>query len=120
MRVCPECGYEYKDTVIKCPDCDEQLITKKQKEEKEKRYKNWESVYTAGTLYEAEMIKSNLLSAAIECVILNQKDRSFQVSGDLGIVKIMVPKDKVSDALVVIENSESYDDEDEIQENYGS
>ncbi len=112
MHICPECGYEYKDSVIKCPDCDVQLITKKQKEEKDKRYKNWEVVYTADTNYEAEMIKANLLSADIECVILNQKDSSFQVSGDLGIVKIMVLKDKVSEALVVIENSDSFDDDD--------
>jgi len=118
MHICPECGYEYKDSVSKCPDCNVQLITKKQKEEKEKRFKDWEVAYTADTMYEAEMIKSNLLSAEVECVILSQKDRSFQVSGDLGIIKIMVPKDKVSEALVVIENSDSNDD-DEIEEDYG-
>ncbi len=120
MNICPECGCEYKDSVTKCPDCDVLLVTKKQKEEKDRRYKNWEVVYTAGSNYEAEMMRTNLESANIECVILNQKDRSFQLDGDLGIIKILVPIDKVSDALVVIENAESFDDDEEIEDNFGS
>ncbi|MCX8010675.1 MAG: DUF2007 domain-containing protein [Ignavibacteria bacterium] len=116
MLICPECGYEYKNGVIKCPDCDIPLITKKQKDEIDKRYKNWQIVFSASSNIEAEMVKTKLESADIECVILNQKDRSFQLDGDLGIIKVLVPKDSVSEALQIIETFES--EEDDLEDDF--
>lgn len=109
MLFCPECGYEYKETVEFCPDCGMKLIHKKEKEKRDNRFKDWEIVYQSCELYEAEIIKSNLENADIECVILNQKDRSFNLDGAMGMIKVLVTKDKVSEALTIIDIVEDFD-----------
>ncbi len=119
MLVCPECGYEYRDSAEICPECNVALIPKKEKEKRDAVYKNWEVVFTAADLYEAEMVKANLESADIEAVILDQKDKSFNVAGDLSVIKIMVPKHRVDDARAIIEAAEDFNvDDDEIEDDF--
>lgn len=118
MHICPECGEEYRETVELCPECGVKLIHKKEKEKEKRdsRYRNWEIVYTSSELYQAEIIKSNLESADIECVILNQKDSSFNLDGAVGLVKVLVPKDKVPEALTIIDVVEDFDDSDDFDD----
>lgn len=66
------------------------------------------------TEIEADMIAANLEGAGIESYILRQNDSSFPVMGNLSVVKIYVPRARLSDAREYLSNS--YDqsgDEDE-------
>ncbi len=108
MPVCPNCNYEYVEGVTFCPDCgiplvDENLITKPEDWTEE----NWEVVYTSGMDYEVEMIKDNLESAGITSTILSQKDRNFPAPGDFSVVKLLVHKEDVADALNFIQKIKS-------------
>ena len=119
MPVCPNCDYEYVKGVTFCPDCgvplvDDNLITKPEDWTEE----NWEVVYTSDFEYEIEMIRDNLESAGITATMLSQKDRSFPAFGDLSVVKLLVHKEDVADALNFIQKikSEKTDDEDNEQD----
>ena len=108
MPVCPNCDYEYVEGVTFCPDCgiplvDDDLITKPEDWTEE----NWEVVYTSGLDYEVEMIKDNLESAGIISAILSQKDRNFPAPGDFSVVKLLVHKEDVADALNFIQKIKS-------------
>jgi hypothetical protein len=108
MPVCPNCNYEYVEGVTFCPDCgiplvDDSLITKPENWTEE----NWEVVYTSGVDYEIEMLKNNLESAGITAAILSQKDRNFPAPGDFSIVKLLVHKEDVPDALNFIQKIKS-------------
>lgn len=108
MPICPNCDYEYVEGVTFCPDCgiplvDESLITKPE----EWTEKNWEVVYTSGKDYEVEMIKDNLEGAGIPAAILSQADRNFPAPGDFSIVKLLVRKENVSEALDFIQKIKS-------------
>jgi zinc-ribbon domain len=104
MPICPNCDYEYVEGVTFCPDCgvplvDNSLITKPEEWTEE----NWEVVYTSGKEYEVEMIKNNLEGAGIPAAILSQADRNFPTPGDFSVVKLLVRKENVSEALDFIQ-----------------
>ena len=108
MPVCPNCDYEYVEGVTFCPDCgvplvDDDLITKPEDWTEE----NWEVVYISSLDYEVEMLKDNLESAGITAAILSQKDRNFPAYGDLSIIKLLVHKEDVADALSFIQKVKS-------------
>lgn len=114
MPVCPNCDYEYVEGVTFCPDCgiplvDDDLITKPEDWTEE----NWEVVYTSGLDYEVEMIKDNLESAGIISAILSQKDRNFPAPGDFSVVKLLVHKEDVADALNFIQKIKSEKQEED-------
>jgi hypothetical protein len=113
MKICPNCGFEYKDSVEVCADCGTTLIPKSEYQKISKKYKDWEIVFSTPQLYEAEMVKTNLESAGIESVILEQKDTSFPLGGELGEIKVLVPKFRVEEALMIIEKIENQAEEDE-------
>lgn len=117
MPVCPNCDYEYVEGVTYCPDCgialvDESMITKPEDWTEE----NWEVVYTSGAEYEVEMIRDNLESAGITTTILSQKDRNFPAPGDFSVVKLLVHKEDVPDALSFIQKIKTEKDEDQNSE----
>lgn len=116
MKVCPNCGYEYEDAVEICSDCNIELETKKEFEEAEKKYSDWEEVFSTPQLYEAEMIKTNLESAGLECLILDQKDTSFPLGGELGEIKVLVPKYRLEEAKQIIEKIGNQNLEDGAEE----
>ncbi len=116
MKICPNCGAEYKNSVTVCADCDVELISKEKMNEIQKKYKDWEEVFSSPQLYEAEMVKTNLESAGIECMILDKKDSSFPLGGELGEIKVMVPKYRVEEALLIIEKLEKEFEENEDEE----
>ncbi len=108
MSVCPNCDYEYVEGVTFCPDCgvplvDDNLITKPEDWTEE----NWVVVYTSGLEYEVEMIKDNLESAGITATMLSQKDRNFPAPGNFSVVKLLVHKEDVPDALNFIQKIKS-------------
>jgi Putative prokaryotic signal transducing protein len=114
MPVCPNCDYEYVKGITICPDCgtslvDESLVTKPEDWTEE----NWEVVYTSGAEYEVEMIKDNLESAGITATILSQKDRNFPAPGDFSVVKLLVHKEDVPEALNFIQKIKSELPEDD-------
>lgn len=115
MKICPKCGAEYERTVEVCSDCNVKLISKSEYEKLKMKYSDWEEVFSSPHLYEAEMVKTNLESAGIEAVIFDQKDSSFPLGGELGEIKVLVQKDKVEEALLIIEKIENQDDEEEIE-----
>ncbi len=107
MKVCPNCGFEYEDFSEVCSDCGVKLVDKMELEEIEKAYKNWKEVYSTPQLYEAEMVKTNLETAGIESLILEQKDTSFPLGGELGEIKVLVPEYQLQEALTIIEKLKS-------------
>lgn len=115
MKICPDCGAEYENSAQICSDCNVELITKSEYEKLKREYSDWEEVFSSPHLYEAEMVKTNLESAGIDAVIFDQKDSSFPLGGELGEIKVLVPKDKVEEALLIIERIESKDDDEEIE-----
>ncbi|WP_294139358.1 DUF2007 domain-containing protein [uncultured Sanguibacteroides sp.] len=62
---------------------------------------NWVSVFTTNEEFEAERIKELLIDSNIPAVILNQKDSSYTM---LGEINVMVNKEHKEEAEKVIKN----------------
>ncbi len=117
MPVCPNCEYEYVEGVTICPDCGETLVEDKYFIKPEDwDEENWVVIFTSGQEYEVEMLKDNLEGAGINAAVLSQKDRNFPAPGNFSVVKLLVKKDDVQNALNFIEqvkNNSETDDEEE-------
>jgi hypothetical protein len=92
MPVCPNCRYEYVEGIKVCPDCGTPLVDELNEDE-------WVVVYTSDKLYEIQMLKAELDGADIKATVLSQKDSNFPVTGDLAVVKLMVPKEDAESAV---------------------
>ena len=104
MPVCPNCEYEYVEGVAFCPDCGATLLSDDDYIKPEDwSEQNWEIVYTSSQDFDVEMIKNNLESAGIKAVILSQKDRNYPAPGDFSVVKLLVRKEDVQDAIAFIQ-----------------
>jgi hypothetical protein len=95
MPVCPNCRYEYIEGIKVCPDCGTKLVEQLNEEP-------WVVVFTSDKEYEVQMIKDELESADIKATILSQKDSNFPVTGDLAIVKLLVPEEDAATAVSFI------------------
>jgi hypothetical protein len=114
MPVCPNCNYEYVKGITICPDCGKHLVDEKYFTKPEDwTEENWEVVFTSGKDYEVEMLKDNLESAGIASTILSQKDHNFPAPGDFSVVKLLVRKEDVTDALEFIQKINLENDEGE-------
>ena len=100
--ICPKCEYEYIDGISACPDCGGDLVSKEEFEGNLVHPEDWVIIYSCSDNLEATMLKSNLESAEIETLILNQSDHNFPAIGDLTVVKVLVRKNAVNDALNII------------------
>lgn len=105
--ICPNCEYEYVEGITVCPDCGTQLIPSDEFEGNLTHPEDYIIVYTCSELYEAEMLKANLKGADIEAMILSQKDRNYPGVGDLAVVKLLVEKDKATEAQEIINDINS-------------
>jgi sulfite reductase alpha subunit-like flavoprotein len=104
MPVCPNCGYEYVEGVTICLDCGEALVSEKFfLRSEEWNEGNWIVIYTSNKEYEVEMLKDNLVGADIQATVLSQKDRNFPAPGDFSVVKLLVHKVDIHNALNFIE-----------------
>lgn len=111
MPVCPNCEYEYVEGVTICPDCGAVLVDESQLQKPaDLSEEDWEVVYTSTKEYEVEMMRDNLEGAGIAVTILSQKDRNFPAPGDFSIVKLLVKKDDVKDALSYIKEMKNQAD----------
>lgn len=111
MPTCPNCDYEYVEGVTFCPDCgiplvEDDLITKPEDWTED----NWEVIYTSDKEYEVEMMKDNLESAGITAAVLSQKDRNFPTTGNFSVIKLLVHKNEVSEALNFIQKIKTEND----------
>lgn len=100
--ICPKCEYEYVDNVSTCPDCGVELVSNEDFEGHLVHHSDWVVVYSTGTEYEANMLKSNLEGADIESTVLKQSDRNFPTQGDLSVVKLLVKKTDANEATLII------------------
>ncbi len=117
MPVCPNCDYEYVEGVTICPDCGETLVDEEFFVKPEDwTEENWQVVYTSGYEYEVEMLKDNLNGAGIEATILSQKDRNFPAPGNFSVIKLLVRKENVQEALNFIEQIKNKTNETEEEE----
>ncbi len=108
MPVCPNCEYEYVAGITFCPDCGVALLADEDYIKPEEwSEKNWEIVYTSSQDFEVEMIKNNLDGAGIKAVILSQKDRNYPAPGDFSVVKLLVRKEDMQDAVAFIQKVKS-------------
>lgn len=117
MPFCPNCKYEYVSGINNCPDCGETL-TDSLPEEIIFNESDWQVVYTSSFDYEIEMLKDNLQSAGITANILSQRDSNFPAPGDLSVIKLLVKKEDVENALIFIDEfkkklTEENDEDDE-------
>lgn len=103
MPFCPNCNYEYVEGVTICPDCSEHLVEEEFFSKPEDwTEENWEVVYKSEQEYEVNMLRDNLESAGIKTAILSQKDRNIPAPGDLSIIKLLVRKEDIPEALSFI------------------
>lgn len=108
MPICPNCEYEYVEGVTYCPDCQTQLLEDEfYIKPEEWTEENWVVVYNTNTEYEADMLRDNLKGAEIKATVLSQKDRSFPGPGDLSVVKLLVRKEDLTEALNFIQKIKS-------------
>ncbi len=102
--ICPKCEYEYVESTKVCPDCQTELIPVDEFEGNLVHPSDWVIIYSCEKIYEAEMLKSNVDGANIETLVLNQKDRSLPLEGDLSIIKVLVKKSDIEEALSILED----------------
>jgi len=111
--ICPNCEYEFVAGITECPDCHIELVTKENFEGNLVNPEDWIVAFTSGSEIEIEMLKENLESAEIKTLILSQKDRNFPVAGDLSILKLLIQKDDVEDALAIINDIQNSQQDEE-------
>jgi hypothetical protein len=116
MPVCPNCNYEYVEGATFCPDCQMSLVDNSEATAPEDWTEvNWEVLYTSSKDYEIRMMRDNLEAAGIRTTVLSQKDRNFPATGDLAIIKLMVHKDNLKEALAFIETMRDESDSGETE-----
>lgn len=102
--ICPNCEYEYIESVTTCPDCGSELVSSEDFEGNLVHHSDWCVACSCGSNIEAEMMKTNLESAGIEALVLSQSDRSFPVDGNMTVVKVLVKKTDSDEAETIIDD----------------
>ena len=65
----------------------------------------WVCIYKTNNKFEAEVMRGNLESANIPCVILNKQDSSYL---SFGYVEVHVPEDRKSDAESILREDNTF------------
>lgn len=109
MPFCPNCGFEYREGMDKCPDCNIKLVDKLPPEP-EDRYSDEEFVpaYVAYDRMEAEVIKGVLLDAGIPVIQESEPTEMslpaiYAIPG--GTEYLTVPASRLEEAKQVLEES---------------
>jgi hypothetical protein len=75
-------------------------------------FEDWIVVLKTGTDYEADLVRDRLDDADIPAVVLTQRDHAFNLNvGDLAAVNVLVPPDRVEDAIALLESKPFTDEE---------
>jgi len=68
-------------------------------------YEDWISIFRTGTDYEADLVRDRLDDSGIPAVVLTQRDHAFNLNvGDLADVHVLVPPQRVDEALQLLQN----------------
>lgn len=68
-----------------------------------KTYEGWLAVFTAGTDFEADLVRDRLGESDIPAVVLTQRDHSFSLNvGDMSPVHVMIPPEHEEAARAII------------------
>lgn len=98
--ICSDCAVE-KNGILFCDD-DSHI----------KLSQDWAVAFTTSTDYEADMIKANLEGAGIPTMVFSQRDHAyFLIIGEMAIVNIMVPKERLNEAKEYIKKMNFFSDE---------
>ena len=63
----------------------------------------WKTVFSSGTDYEADLVRSRLDDSGIPAVVLTQRDHALNLTiGDLAKVQVLVPPDRLDDARALL------------------
>lgn len=69
-------------------------------------YKNWVPIFSAGTDYEADMVRDRLDDAGVPAVVLTKRDHAFNLTvGDLAEVNVLVPPDHADEAAEILQET---------------
>jgi hypothetical protein len=74
MPFCPECGFEYVEGTLSCPDCEEPLVAERPSDELALEDQELANVYSAGDAVEAQIIKGVLEASGIPVVVRSHVD----------------------------------------------
>jgi hypothetical protein len=67
------------------------------------RYQDWVSIFSAGTDFEADLVRDRLDDHGIAAVVLTQRDHAFNLNvGDMAAVHVMVRPPDVEQAREVL------------------
>ncbi len=69
----------------------------------------WAEVFKSANAMQTELIKNEIESQDIECILMNNQDSVYPVFGQ---VKLLVPVDKAEISKAIIENFLNKDDEE--------
>lgn len=74
----------------------------------------WAVVFSTNTEYEAHMIRANLESSGIPCLVFSQRDHVYFLTvGDMAVVNVMVPKQHLLEAQEFLRKMDLFDETDE-------
>ena len=71
-----------------------------------KTYEGWNSVFSCGTDFEADLVRDRLGEADVPAIVLTQRDHAFNLNvGDMSPVHVMVPPEHEAAAREVVEQA---------------
>ncbi len=112
--ICPNCESEYIDGIITCADCGVELIPVEEFQGNLVTPSDWVIAFTSMDPIEVDMLKANLEGGGIECLILSQKDSSYNISNaNFSLVKLLVKKSDAKTAMAIINDINDRAEEDE-------
>ncbi len=77
-------------------------------------HEDWIPIYRTGTDYEADLVRDRLDDSGIPAVVLTQRDHAFNLNvGDLADVHVLVPPERVDEAIQLLGNQLSDEDLEE-------
>ncbi len=98
---CPNCKYEYKPGIEKCPDCGADLVEKLEEPKlTAKKESSFVFLCTTQNLVYANFIKETLENNDIPCLLKHEKLTVFY---SLRPVEVYVPEEKYEESLKIKE-----------------